>query len=81
MNKLAHVYNTKFQLALGDNFYFTGVTDVNDKRFKVGIYNLFLFCFVLRNQDFTISKKDTFEDVFNADYLLHSPWFFVLGKS
>ena len=35
MTRLAKKYATKFQLALGDNFYFKGVTDVNDKRFKV----------------------------------------------
>ena len=36
MNELSQTYNTKFQLAIGDNFYFTGVKDANDRRFKVG---------------------------------------------
>lgn len=35
MEKLSRVYNTKFQIGLGDNFYLFGVKDVNDKRFKV----------------------------------------------
>ena len=35
MTAMAKMYNTKFQMALGDNFYFNGVTDVNDKRFAV----------------------------------------------
>lgn len=35
MDQLAKSYNTLFQLAIGDNFYFTGVKDVDDKRFKV----------------------------------------------
>ncbi|CAF0804277.1 unnamed protein product [Brachionus calyciflorus] len=34
MTKLGEMYNTQFQLALGDNFYFNGVIDENDKRFK-----------------------------------------------
>lgn len=35
MTDLAKLHNTQFQLALGDNFYFHGVTDTKDKRFKV----------------------------------------------
>lgn len=37
MNYLSSIHNTKFQIALGDNFYFDGVTNVNDKRFKVAL--------------------------------------------
>ena len=35
MNVVAKERNTKFQVALGDNFYFMGVRDVYDKRFQV----------------------------------------------
>lgn len=38
MTKLGNMFNTQFQLALGDNFYFTGVKDENDKRFTVNTY-------------------------------------------
>lgn len=34
MGKKAAEIGSKFTLALGDNFYSHGVTDVNDKRFK-----------------------------------------------
>lgn len=34
MGKLAAAHNITFVLALGDNFYFSGVEDVNDHRFK-----------------------------------------------
>jgi tartrate-resistant acid phosphatase type 5 len=33
MTNLAVNHNTHFQLALGDNFYFNGVKDIDDKRF------------------------------------------------
>jgi tartrate-resistant acid phosphatase type 5 len=35
MNELSQTHNTKFQVALGDNFYFNGVQNVGDTRFKV----------------------------------------------
>lgn len=35
MDYLAQLHDTHFQLALGDNFYFTGVKNVQDSRFKV----------------------------------------------
>lgn len=35
MTKMAQLYSTQFQLALGDNFYFDGVTSDEDKRFFV----------------------------------------------
>jgi hypothetical protein len=38
MANLAVSQNTKFQLALGDNFYYTGVSDAYDSRFRVLIY-------------------------------------------
>lgn len=41
MTKLAKEHNTQFQLALGDNFYFDGVKNSDDKRFKV--YVLYKF--------------------------------------
>lgn len=34
MGATADAVDAKFTLALGDNFYFDGVTDVNDKRFQ-----------------------------------------------
>jgi hypothetical protein len=37
MTSLAEAHDSQFQLALGDNFYFNGVLDVNDKRFAVNI--------------------------------------------
>ena len=35
MDKLAQMHNTQFQLALGDNFYTTGIKNSDDARFKV----------------------------------------------
>lgn len=35
MAKVTERLKTSFNLALGDNFYFDGVTDVDDVRFKV----------------------------------------------
>lgn len=35
MAKLAKEHNTSFQLSLGDNFYFHGVENENDTRFRV----------------------------------------------
>ena len=35
MGKIADYLDTQFVLALGDNFYFDGVKDVADPRFKV----------------------------------------------
>ncbi len=35
MGKLGVKLNTTFQLALGDNFYYEGVRNVNDPRFQV----------------------------------------------
>ena len=35
MAQLAEHYDTQFQVALGDNFYFDGVANVSDKRFQV----------------------------------------------
>ena len=32
---MAEAYGPKFIFALGDNFYYDGVKDVNDKRFNV----------------------------------------------
>lgn len=54
MNELSQTYNTKFQLAIGDNFYFTGVKDANDRRFKVGWllllivlkFNVIIYCYL-----------------------------------
>lgn len=57
MTKIGQTHDTKFQVALGDNFYFDGVKDVDDKRFK-----------------------ETFEDVFNSEHLVNTPWFVVLGN-
>lgn len=35
MKSVAAAENTHFQFALGDNFYFDGVTSVDDERFNV----------------------------------------------
>ena len=35
MDSLAQLHDTKFQVGLGDNFYFDGVESSDDKRFKV----------------------------------------------
>lgn len=35
MGRIGDKLNTSFQLALGDNFYFKGVENVNDPRFHV----------------------------------------------
>jgi hypothetical protein len=35
MDQLSKTEGAQFQIALGDNFYFEGVDDVNDKRFHV----------------------------------------------
>lgn len=35
MGQLGVTLNTSFQLALGDNFYYSGVKAVNDSRFQV----------------------------------------------
>jgi len=41
MTKMAQLYSTQFQLALGDNFYFDGVTNEDDKRFFLTFENVF----------------------------------------
>ena len=35
MAKIASQYNPQFIVEIGDNFYYSGVTDVNDRRFFV----------------------------------------------
>lgn len=40
MGKFADDNNIQFVLALGDNFYFDGVKDVDDPRFGVSLWNL-----------------------------------------
>lgn len=45
MSLIAAKQNTHFQFALGDNFYFDGVTSVDDPRFKVLIIFLISFLF------------------------------------
>lgn len=41
MGKVGKTFNTSFQLALGDNFYFDGVQSVTDARFEVRSIVLF----------------------------------------
>lgn len=45
MNKLTKKMPVHFTLALGDNFYFDGVKNVNDPRFQVGHYFYFIHFF------------------------------------
>ena len=42
MGKIADKLDARFVLALGDNFYFDGVKDVDDPRFQVGQNTLIL---------------------------------------
>ena len=81
MTRLAKKYATKFQLALGDNFYFKGVTDVDDKRFKVCRSQTFVSAFSQIINNSSCLKKDTYEDVFNSEQLKDTPWFMLLGIS
>ena len=37
MGRVADQYDSQFLLALGDNFYFDGVTNVHDDRFQVRV--------------------------------------------
>ena len=41
MGKIGKKINAKFALALGDNFYLKGVSDVNDPRFQNTFENVF----------------------------------------
>ncbi|XP_052778205.1 tartrate-resistant acid phosphatase type 5-like [Mya arenaria] len=41
MADVTNTYHTSFNLALGDNFYFDGVKDVDDKRFKETFEHVF----------------------------------------
>ncbi|XP_070563367.1 tartrate-resistant acid phosphatase type 5-like [Ptychodera flava] len=41
MGKVANALGSEFTIALGDNFYETGVKDVNDRRFKDTFENVF----------------------------------------
>lgn len=41
MAKLAKEHNTHFQFAMGDNFYFDGVQNVNDERFQNSFEKVF----------------------------------------
>jgi len=43
MAKVAKQYSVQFILELGDNFYYDGVKNVEDKRFEVNIY-IYNFC-------------------------------------
>lgn len=40
IGKVATMYNTSFNLGIGDNFYFDGVKNEHDKRFQVCLINL-----------------------------------------
>mgnify|MGYP001796982896 CR=1 FL=1 len=35
LETIASMYDTQFQVTLGDNFYYDGVADIDDHRFKV----------------------------------------------
>lgn len=43
MAAISSSFGPQFLLALGDNFYFDGVKDVTDMRFKVPYYYFILF--------------------------------------
>lgn len=48
MTKLAENYNARFQLILGDNFYFFGVENENDKRFNVNKFQINIYLVYIR---------------------------------
>lgn len=61
MEKLGTERNTHFQIELGDNFYVSGVADINDVRWKVRLFNCrFLFhSSILRtlSKTFTLGRR------------------------
>ena len=48
MGAIAEAYQTSFTLALGDNFYYHGVKDVEDKRFFVSCSRAVLLSLTLK---------------------------------
>lgn len=49
IEKLSKKSTTQFQIALGDNMYLQGVTDVNDERFKVNFVYYFKVSHIINN--------------------------------
>lgn len=66
---VAETLNSKLVLALGDNFYFDGVKNVDDKRFQETYENVFtakslkvlLPCCFSINYSVIVSKKDFYK--------------------
>ncbi len=94
MGKIADTLDTQFVLALGDNFYFDGVKDVDDPRFKVeqdyfGFFGFFeqnvLETALLQKVFYSCNKisfpqfQETFEDVFVSKSQQRN-WYLVAGN-
>nr|KAG5714028.1 hypothetical protein BaRGS_020356 [Batillaria attramentaria] len=67
MAKIAERYSPEFIMELGDNFYYDGVKNVEDKRFKVGYYEM------------CVKPVVTFEDIYSQKSL-QIPWYLVAGN-
>ena len=70
-------HNIEFVLALGDNFYFDGVKDIEDPRFQVS-YQYISFQNLLKKK-ISIYLQETYNHVYQYDSL-NVDWHFVAGN-